>query len=575
LTPQRLNDSSRIDYPRQHTLGTPMRAAIVYFAAGLVWIFVGDALAGEFFTVQTVKGSIFVLGSASLLWFLLARGQRRLALAEEGFRALVEQNISGIYVLTLEGRVRYVNPRGCEMLGYTLDELRAMPTILQIVEPEDQELVRQRLTARAEPGAREERHTFRLRSASGRVLHIEIEGATRRSEKGPVLIGTMVDVSAQRESDRALHESEELFRTVVNTASEGLCVLDAHDRITYVNPRLQELVPPPGATPGRPGHEIVVPDDRRNFARIIDACRSGSTTRNQLTVIGRNGIRIPCEFSCAPLNDDGSYEGTVMLITDVSERLAAERERLQMRQQFEDISRLRALGRLASGVAHEFNNVLMGIQPFIDVIRRRSGEDEKIRTATDQINKAIARGRQITGDIRTFARSEEPATRNLPVREWLDGLRDELAGTLGESIEVGVGKVDADLAIQADPAQLRQVLDHLATNARDAMVGGGTLTFGARRAEPGEEFAFGVLPQEGLFVHLTIADTGDGIPESELTKIFEPLFTTKGRGSTGLGLAIAHHLVTRNRGYLFAESRQGIGTTFHLFLPSVQPLAEA
>jgi signal transduction histidine kinase len=201
------------------------------------------------------------------------------------------------------------------------------------------------------------------------------------------------------------------------------------------------------------------------------------------------------------------------------------------------------------------------------VIRRKSGEDEKIRSATEHIGKAIARGRQITGDIRLFARSEDPAVRELDLGTFLQSLLPAFVAVAGTAVEVRLPTMPAGMIIAVDPVQLRQILDHLVSNARDAMPRGGALTVSAAPAEAGESFSFGVVPDPENFVHLAVTDTGEGIAKAVLPSIFEPLFTTKGRGSTGLGLAIAHHLVTRNKGYIFPETAESAGTSFHLFLP--------
>lgn len=225
----------------------------------------------------------------------------------------------------------------------------------------------------------------------------------------------------------------------------------------------------------------------------------------------------------------------------------------RLRAQLEQNKRVASLGRLSATVAHEFNNVLMAIQPFAEVIRRVGAEDQKVHSAAAHILRAVERGRRITQDLLRFMRPGEPARTSVDVEEWLTQVSREASAMLSNGIELTSEVMDDGLSLHGDAVQLTQVLMNLIMNARDALGGEGTITLSARRA--------------GDRVRITVSDDGPGIPPQLRETIFEPLFTTK-RNGTGLGLAIAQQIVDAHEGEISVESEPGQGAAFHLLLPS-------
>jgi PAS domain S-box-containing protein len=250
-------------------------------------------------------------------------------------------------------------------------------------------------------------------------------------------------------------------------------------------------------------------------------------------------------------------QGIVVTMCDVTERIRLEREVAQL-------SRLTGLGRLATQVAHEFNNVLMGIQSFISVIRRRTSDDPQILRMTDLMTASVERGRRITHDILRFSRPAEPSFTIVDVSDLLSAAAEEIRPRLtGITLEVVLPP--EPLSILADRGQIMQVLINLATNSSDAMrEQGGTLTIAAVARDTSAPFR--TLLDAQPFVHFTVTDTGEGIAPEALDHVFEPMFTTK-RTGTGLGLSVVHQVVTLHNGHVFVESTRGWGTSMHVFLP--------
>ena len=263
-------------------------------------------------------------------------------------------------------------------------------------------------------------------------------------------------------------------------------------------------------------------------------------------------------------DSDGQLLRLVGTIQDTTDQRMLE-------NQLEQANRLSSLGRLAATVAHEFNNVLMGIQPSAELIKRRGALNDEAGLALDRILHSIQRGKRITQEILRFTQPSEPVVQTVDVNQWFDVIRPEWAAVAGKEVDLKIELPDERLFVKADPVQLNQIFTNLIVNARDAMPNGGTLTVNAEPCRSGCTFAFGIVPSIDRFIHFTVADTGTGIEPDVLRHIFEPLFTTKKSGGTGLGLAVTHQVIRHHGGHVFVDSRPGRGTAFHIFLLAAEP----
>ena len=229
----------------------------------------------------------------------------------------------------------------------------------------------------------------------------------------------------------------------------------------------------------------------------------------------------------------------------------------ELQSRLERVQRVASLGQLAANMAHEFNNVLMGIQPFVEVISRATPDLSKVQSAAARITQSVNRGKKVTGEILLFTRDIEPVRRPLNVREWLLGFQPEASALAGDICQVEIRPPAEDVEISADAAQLNQVLINLLINGRDASSRGGRLIIAAKT----------VAGENGApLVEISVQDFGVGMDSALLTQIFEPLFTTKKNG-TGLGLSISQQVVMKHGGTMSVESEMGTGTTFFIRLP--------
>lgn len=359
------------------------------------------------------------------------------------------------------------------------------------------------------------------------------------------------------------HRRSEYFRLLTESVTDMVAIVAGEAPVvTYVNPAVERCLGyAPEEVIGRAAMELIHPDDRGRVAARLASFTEGPVIPYTYRLHHKDGSWRVVESVARDLRQHPLIEGIVVNTRDVTERRRQEREVAQL-------DRLTGLGRVAAQVAHEFNNVLMGIQPFVTLIRKRTAGDPEVVRMTDLVSAAVDRGSRITHNILRFSRPAEPSFTAVAIDDLLRSAGDELRHRLAGGVGLQLVLPPEPLSILADRGQIMQVLINLATNANDAMrAGGGTLTIAAIGRDTG--CSFRTLLDAQAFVHLTVADTGEGIAPEDLELVFEPMFTTKHAG-TGLGLAIVQQIVTLHNGHVFVESRRGKGTVMHVFLPRVR-----
>jgi len=458
------------------------------------------------------------------------------------------------------GRFAMVNARFAHALGYTKDEILAMESVTQIVVEEEQEFVREMLRRREAGEQNEVRYITQIRARDGRICDAELHGSVAYVDGRRLLIGAAVDFTIHSQERRRTLEREEHFRALTENVSDIIAILDGRGAISYVTPSVGRMLGYlPEELTGKDYCAFVHPDDRERISEAFEAMKHAAHAPFSSPAYrfrAENGLWKVLESVGTNLLNHPQVRGLVLSTRDLTDRKVLE-------QQVEQLRRLTSLGRLSAQVAHEFNNVLMGIQPFAEVVRRHS-DDPRLLAASDAIVAAIARGKRITTDILRFGRPAQLAVQAVNVSSVIRQAIFEITPSLPSNVTLEPALTDAALYVRGDATQLVQVLINLMLNAIDAMrTNGGTLAVTA-------------YPNEGTeLIHVTVRDTGEGIAEHDLPYIFEPLFTTKKTG-TGLGLSVVWQIVTAHRGRVSAESVLGVGTTLHVHIPAIaEPLADA
>jgi len=248
-----------------------------------------------------------------------------------------------------------------------------------------------------------------------------------------------------------------------------------------------------------------------------------------------------------------------------------------MEEQFRQAQKIEAIGRLAGGVAHDFNNLMTVVTGYSELILTRLGPDDPLRKEIEEIKKAGDRATTLTGQLLAFSRKQVLAPKVLDLNSVVTNINAMLRRLLSEDIEFHTVMTPVIGRVKADPGQLEQVIMNLVVNARDAMPNGGRLTIETKNVELDKTYAQShVSVKPGTYVMLAITDTGSGMDAATQARIFEPFFTTKEPGKgTGLGLSTVYGVVKQSGGYIWVYSEPGRGTTFKIYLPRVQEELEA
>jgi PAS domain S-box-containing protein len=312
--------------------------------------------------------------------------------------------------------------------------------------------------------------------------------------------------------------------------------------------------------------ELLMPARERadHLASLSAYMRSGEGPlaghQQEMTGLRADGSEFPVELTVARLGSDTRAAITGFL-RDITERRALEE---QLRQS----QKLEAIGRLAAGVAHDFNNILMSIMGSADLMLVQLESDHPVRDEATEIQHSVQRGAALTRQLLAFSRRQATVPRLFALGDAIGGMDTMLRRLIGPEIELEILREAAHGMIVADRAQIEQVVLNLVINARDAMPDGGHLTVKVDEVEIDEQSAFALEGRAGRYVRLSVSDTGTGMDERTRAHLFEPFFTTKeeGKGS-GLGLSIVYGIVKQSGGHVNVISEPGRGATFLIFLP--------
>ena len=376
--------------------------------------------------------------------------------------------------------------------------------------------------------------------------------------------------SVARAMTGELRGSEERYRRIVETASEGIWLVNQSGRLTFANPKLLQMLG--RAAPevlGRPLTEFV--DARDHGAGAAHLGRPDTREWQGIRLLRHDGTELWVSVSTAPLSDAaGAPIGSLGMATDITERKQSQAKGELLEAQLRESQKMEAIGTLAGGIAHDFNNILAAILGNVALTRQHLAQDHAATNGLDQIERAGVRARSLVQKILAFSRMQPHALVSQPMRPLVEDAIVLLRSTLPSPIELTLALTDTPLQVGADATNIQQILMNLCTNAWHAMQGStGRITIGLDRVEVDADaaHALGEIPP-GAYAHLSVADNGSGMSEATRARVFEPFFTTKRVGEgTGLGLSVVHGIVIAHHGAITVDSTPGRGSTFHLYFP--------
>jgi len=430
-----------------------------------------------------------------------------------------------------------------------------------------------------------------------------------------ILVSSIRYAIERKRSEKAIQQSEEKYRTLIELIPDIIYKLDPEGFFTFISNSVRYLGFNPADLIGKHFSEIIHPDDIKFVSRsmvlpqykgkktggdkapkLFDERRSGRRMTKNLEVrlntknlekekdrsLIYGSILFLGEITSTGVWDENidrkgiKFTGSVGVIRDVTERKLAEEEKKNLEKQLLQSQKMEAVGHLAAGIAHDFNNILapiIGEAQLSRDILKKDYSPEELNESLNNIIESSHRAKELVHQMLGFARqgkyNPQDIDINFIIKEVSGLLRKGFASTTHHILK---WQTDAKEYINADGTQIHQIISNLAINAKDAMPDGGAITLTSQDITVKKDIVsiYNVIP-EGSYVKLSVSDTGSGIKEENLTRIFDPFYTTKGKDKgTGLGLATVYGIVQNHHAYIAVESEENKGTTFSIFFPAVK-----
>jgi PAS domain S-box-containing protein len=491
--------------------------------------------------------------------------------SEERYHAIFEQHPLAMLVWdAATKRFLAVNDAAVAQYGYTREELLAL-TIWDIRPEEEIPHVRS-LIERLPPG----RHVFpglRHRRKDGSSFVVDVVAHDVVWDGRPARLLLAADASERTRAEAALRESEERLRLVLRASNDAVYDWDVPSgRVHFSRANILGYEPGDTVYPIDWWVQRVHRDDRARVEMTLEAAIAGNAEAwsEEYQFLRSDGTYATVlDRGLIVRGGDGKAVRMIGSMADLTERRRLE-DQLRQSQKME------AVGRLAGGVAHDFNNVLTVVKSFSEFLLEDLDKLDPRRADVEEIAKAADRAAALTRKLLAFSRKQVMRPEPLDLNAVVVGMEKMLQRLIGDDLHI-VTALDPELmTVEADPSSIEQVILNLAVNARDAMPDGGILTICSKNETlERTDAAWGIRP--GRYAALSLTDTGHGMDTDTVARVFEPFFTTKEQGKgTGLGLAMVYGIVKQSGGHVVVESKPGHGTTFTVYLPqaSASPAAQ-
>ncbi|HXY53050.1 MAG TPA: PAS domain S-box protein [Nitrospirota bacterium] len=501
--------------------------------------------------------------------------------SEAQYRALFEGSPDAIFLADPEsGIILDANPAACRLLARPYEKIVGLHQ--SKIHPSHREsysrtIFNQHVTEAMEQKGLHPSEMVVLRP-DGTEVPVEVLAQLVTIKRKKVLQGVFRDITERREAEQAMRGSEERLRQAVRVSQIGIY---DHDHITdtiYWSPQQREIY-------GWGPHEIVTlqafldrvyPEDRERIALAVR--RAHDPSGDGLFDVEHRIIRRDGAIRCLTTRSQTFFDGeggarhpvrTIGAVRDITENKRAEEEREKLQAQLTQAQKMESVGRLAGGVAHDFNNMLSAILGHAELALHKLDKTSPLQADLRKIRIAAQRSADLTRQLLAFARRQTIAPKVLDLNETVEGMLKMLHCLIGEDIDVAWLPGGGLWTVKIDPVQVDQIMANLLLNARDAITDKGKVTIETENVALDEVYCAGhpgFVP--GRFVMLAVSDDGCGMDREILAHLYEPFFTTKGVGQgTGLGLATVYGIVKQNSGFINVYSEPGKGTIFKIYLP--------
>ena len=497
--------------------------------------------------------------------------EEALRVSEERHRTILQTAIDGFWLADMQGHLLEVNEAYCRMSGYSEQELLQMQiSDFEATETTDDTIAHmQKVITEGE-----DRFESCHRCKDGSIFDVEISVQFRTIEGGRCVV-FLRDITERKQAAKSLYESRSMLRYILDTIPQSVFWKDTKSVYLGCNTVFAKAagIPSPSDIAGKTDFDLPWLQSDAEAYRADDADVIAKNTPKMHIfeeIQQADGTRIYADTTKLPLVDkQGTVYGILGVYEDITGQKLAEEENAKLEAQLNQVRKLESLGILAGGMAHDFNNILSVIYGYGDIAKMELSEDEPVYDAIANILAAADRAKELVQHILNFSRQTEESMYPIDLKQILKESIKMLRASLPTSIEISV-KMDLNNAIiNANPTHIQQVVINLVTNAFQAIGKEGVIEINLSSAMPETHSALEFCDiKSTAYAHLSVTDTGEGIPPEIINKIFDPYFTTKEKGrGTGLGLSIVHGIVKKNGGTITVTSVIGSGSTFHVYFP--------
>ncbi len=500
------------------------------------------------------------------------KAEQYLKESEEKYRMLVNRSPLGIFSIDTKGNITILNSSVLNIVGSPSIEETKKINLLQF--PLLQKAGISDAAIKCIHTGKSVKGEFPYLSKWGKksICRLYLDPMFGASGKLTGVQGIIEDITEQKQAEKALIESEQKYRNLIEHSGDAIYLL-YNRKFEIVNKKFQEMFGVKLEDMNKSGFDfldLVSEKSKPYLEERAERLANGEDleSKYEFTAISKNGkeIEVEAAVSYIEYKDGVATQG---IIRDITERKRLEKQLLQAQK-------MEAIGRLAGGVAHDFNNILTIIRGYSELMLSRIDEKDTFHKSIKQVTRATERAELLTRQLLAFSRKQIMQARVIDLNELIKESEKLLRPLIGEDIEFIAKLAHTPCKIKVDPGQMEQVIMNLVVNSRDAMPSGGRITIETKHAA----FEENNLPNKpeiskGNYIVLSISDTGIGIDKKAQSQIFEPFFTTKEKGKgTGLGLSTIYGIVKQSNGYIYLESEPNRGSTFMVYLPSVEQKIE-
>ncbi len=496
--------------------------------------------------------------------------------SEEEIRKLskiVESTPEAIVVTDMQGKIEYVNQGLLALCGFEDDSSLVGESVFLFSNEEGERQLKKEVipTIISEGKWRGE---ITVKRKDGSMFPTDMVCSLIPDEEGKpkYLLSQFLDITRRKNTEAKLHESEQQFRDMANLLPQVVYEIDIDGILTFVNKQAFRLFgySQEEFEKGIPILHTLIREDRETAKKDIENVLQGRNVENsEYTALRKDGSTFPILIYSSVILKDNKPVGLRGIIIDITDRKQAEEEKARIEDQYRQAQKMESVGRLAGGVAHDFNNMLGVIIGYTEMSLDKIDPTHPVYAALEEIRKAADRSADLTRQLLAFARRQTVSPIVLNLNDTVEGMLKMLHRLIGEDIDLAWLPCETLWPVKVDPAQIDQILANLCVNSRDAIAGVGKMTIETENVVLDDSFCqehSGSVP--GEYVLLTVIDDGCGMDKEILDDLFEPFFTTKEVGQgTGLGLATVYGIVKQNNGFIYVNSKPGEGSTFSIYLP--------